>query len=573
MYNQLIDYFRDPEDSDPTFVGLVRNIIAYSMLATVFSMIVVALGTDTPGFLFATPASLLISVVVEIYALLRARQGRLLAAKIIVPFVLTVAVTIVALSGHGLHDVSIMAYPLIIMIATLLQSRRSFYFTMPMVMIAICVLGGADMLGLTSTPVANRTSLWIIAICLALVVAGAAVLNLLVQRLKNAVAIAQAKDVAQQEAITELSLLQESLEKRVTERTTELETASQRNEKRARQFEAISEVARAITVTQNLETLLFALTDLIGNQFGFDHTGIFLVDENREFAVLRAANSEGGKQMLAREHKLRIGQSGIVGYVSASGKARIALDVGADATFFNNPDLPDTRSEMALPLRIADRVIGVLDIQSNNPNAFAEEDIEVLSTLADQATIAIQNAQSYEITQILLAKAQQSSGAFLHESWRVLQPQDQNAGYQVFDNKLQVLSRTIPSNHAQKAIINRQTVKEDGEGAVLAIPIRIREEVIGVMDIRVPDEHEWDEDELDIAEAVAERLSLALESSLLLKATQRRAEIERVTADISTRIGASSQFDAILRTAAEELSRALGGSEVLVQINRDTFDK
>jgi signal transduction protein with GAF and PtsI domain len=113
---------------------------------------------------------------------------------------------------------------------------------------------------------------------------------------------------------------------------------------------------------------------------------------------------------------------------------------------------------------------------------------------------------------------------------------------------------------------------EDGKDASLAVPIRLRNEVIGVMDIRAHDEHDWDEDEVDIAEAVADRLSLALETSLLLKSTQRRAELERITADISGKIGATTQFDSILRTAAEELSRVLGGSEVLVQIQPDTLE-
>jgi signal transduction protein with GAF and PtsI domain len=115
-------------------------------------------------------------------------------------------------------------------------------------------------------------------------------------------------------------------------------------------------------------------------------------------------------------------------------------------------------------------------------------------------------------------------------------------------------------------------VVEDGKDASLAIPIRLRDQVIGVMDIRAHDEHEWDEDEVDIAEAVADRLSLALETSLLLRSTQRRVELERITADISGKIGATTQFDSILRTAAEELSRVLGGSEVLVQIQPDTLE-
>jgi sigma-B regulation protein RsbU (phosphoserine phosphatase) len=120
---------------------------------------------------------------------------------------------------------------------------------------------------------------------------------------------------------------------------------------------------------------------------------------------------------------------------------------------------------------------------------------------------------------------------------------------------------------------SKSTVRKDGEKAALAVPIRLRDRIIGVLDVQVPEEHHWDPDDVDLAEAIAERLSLSLEASLLLKSTQRRAELERITAEISTRIGATSQFDSILQTAAEELSRAFGGSEVLVQIQPDTWFK
>ena len=371
-----------------------------------------------------------------------------------------------------------------------------------------------------------------------------------------------------------LTELNQSLETRVASRTVELELANQRTEKRAKQFEAIAQVARAIIANQSLEEFLASMVRLISKQFGFYHAGIFLLDEKREYAQLRAANSEGGQRMLSRGHRLALGQSGIVGYVAATGRARIALDVGDDAAFFNNPDLPSTRSEIALPLRIADQIIGILDVQSITSNAFQEEDVEVLSTLADQVAIGIQNALSYETTQRLLKEAQQTSGNFLQESWKVLGAQREGVlGFHLVDNKVSPLTTPLSSNLIDQAMLNKAIAKEDGDHAMLAIPIRIRDEVIGVMDIRVPDEHEWDNDEVDIAQAVAERLSLALESILLLKSTQRRAEIERITADITSKIGATAQFDSILRTAAEELSRALGGSEVLVQLQSEVLDK
>lgn len=372
------------------------------------------------------------------------------------------------------------------------------------------------------------------------------------------------------QSLQELNL---NLENRVAGRTAELELANQRNERRARQFEAIAQVARATTSNQDLETLLPSLVTVISRQFGFYHAGIFLLDENREFAELRAANSEGGQRMLARGHKLGIGQSGIVGFVSATGKPRIARDVGDDAVFFDNPDLPDTGSEMALPLRVAGEIIGVLDVQSTTPNAFQEEDLDVLSTLADQVAIAIQNARSYEMTQQLLTEAQRRTGSFVVDAWRVIQADEQTPiGYRLVDNKLTQLHAPLVSAPIGQAISTRQVVRESGEKAALAIPIRLHERVIGVMDIHVPYTHEWQTDEVDIVQAVAERLSLAIESSLLLKSTQRRAEIERITADISGRIGSTTQFDSILRTAAEELSRVLGGSDVLVQIQVPEMD-
>jgi GAF domain-containing protein len=132
---------------------------------------------------------------------------------------------------------------------------------------------------------------------------------------------------------------------------------------------------------------------LISSYFGYYHAGIFILDDVREYAVLQAANSEGGQRMLARGHKLRIGQVGIVGNVADIGVPRIALDVGDDAIFFNNPDLPLTRSEIALPLKARGQVIGVLDVQSIDEAAFSNDDVETLQVLADQVALALDNAR------------------------------------------------------------------------------------------------------------------------------------------------------------------------------------
>jgi GAF domain-containing protein len=177
----------------------------------------------------------------------------------------------------------------------------------------------------------------------------------------------------------DLSELYRSLEQRVQNRTDQIRTAS--------------EVARDAVAIRDVESLLNETVNLITSRFGYYHAGVFLLDQRRENAQLRAASSEGGKRMLQRGHSLPVGKVGIVGYVTGTGKPRIALDVGADQVHFANPDLPNTRSELALPLWAGDQIIGALDVQSEDPQAFDEEDILVLQTMADQLAVAIENAR------------------------------------------------------------------------------------------------------------------------------------------------------------------------------------
>ncbi|MFN3492527.1 MAG: GAF domain-containing protein, partial [Anaerolineales bacterium] len=193
-----------------------------------------------------------------------------------------------------------------------------------------------------------------------------------------------------------LSETLQGLEVKVAERTAELEIISRSNAKRATEFESIARISHIISSTQTLDRLLPQIVQNISEEFGFYHVGIFLLDAHKEFAVLAAANSDGGKKMLERNHRLKVGETGIVGFVTRAGQPRIALDVGADAVFFNNPDLPETRSEIALPLRVEAEIFGALDVQSTKTNAFTDEDINIISVLADQVSIAIQNARSYQ---------------------------------------------------------------------------------------------------------------------------------------------------------------------------------
>jgi GAF domain-containing protein len=359
------------------------------------------------------------------------------------------------------------------------------------------------------------------------------------------------------------------LEATIAARTAELDKANSRNERRARQFEAISKISRVISQTQNLNTLLPQITELISEQFNFYHTGMFLLDANNEYAVLIATNSPGGMKMLARNHKLKIGQTGIVGYVAGTGLPRIALDTGADAIYFNNPDLPETRSELALPLlRKGTEVLGVLDVQSKEQNAFNQEDVRTLATLADQVSIAIENSRLFEEQARILLETQAVYSRNLREGW-VRFTQSQNiAGVQRRNLKNSFLQEPLELPGAFEALRSGSAYKRmEKDGVTLiTIPIKLREQIVGVLNIKSDNDQTWSDDEMDIVSAIIERAALAIENARLLEESRLAAEREHVIGEISTKIGAGIEIEDILRTAVQELGAHISGAQVTVEI-------
>ncbi len=367
-----------------------------------------------------------------------------------------------------------------------------------------------------------------------------------------------------------------SLEQRVAERTAELEKTTIQSNQRADQLQTISDVARIIASEQNLETLLPLITEVVSNRFGFYHAGIFLNDETNTFARLRAANSEGGKRMLARGHRLRIGEEGIVGYVTGVGKARIALDVGEDAVFFNNPDLPDTRSEMALPLVARGRIIGALDIQSTTPNAFKSEDASILQILADQIAIAIENARLYDETRQALAEIETLNRQYVAERWQSVTARRAVIGfYHSLTEETKAITRPVEHEEIRRAIqtgtIAVAAANENaGRKPAVAVPVRIRGKTLATIHVQSGNpERRWSQNEIALLQAVAERVGAALETARLFEESEKRAQKEKIISDISARIGATVNFQNILQTAAEELGHAIPGSEVVIQLRQD----
>jgi GAF domain-containing protein len=166
----------------------------------------------------------------------------------------------------------------------------------------------------------------------------------------------------------------------------------QQAERRAGLFKAANEVGHKLATVLDLGTLLPRTVDVICEAYGFYYAGVFLLDAAGNNAVLRAGHGEAGQAMLSASHQLVVGGDSMIGSAIANREARIALDVGEEAVFFKNPHLPDTRSEMALPLIVGNAVLGAVTVQSTEEAAFSEDDITTLQTMADHLAIAIHNA-------------------------------------------------------------------------------------------------------------------------------------------------------------------------------------
>jgi GAF domain-containing protein len=352
----------------------------------------------------------------------------------------------------------------------------------------------------------------------------------------------------------------QSLEARVRDRTVALEAASSNASRRAAQFEAITQVTRAIGSIRNMDELMPLVTAVISQYFGFYHVGIFLNDENNEFTWLIAANSEGGHRMLQRRHNLRIGAQGIVGYVAARGESRVARSVGEDAVFFNNPDLPETKSEAALPLRRGPEVAGVLDVQSTKEDAFTDENLSILAILADQVSLAMENTRLFETTQRSLLETQTLYRQYVQEAWSRLPQEGQVAGYR-YSPRGAVSVATAFDPASTQSLPGGEETKTNPP---LKMPIKLRGETIGSLIVQAHRPAAWTQDQIELAQAVADRVALSAENARLFDATSRRAERERLVTEITSRIRSSNDPDEMIRTAVEELRNALGATDIQV---------
>jgi GAF domain-containing protein len=333
------------------------------------------------------------------------------------------------------------------------------------------------------------------------------------------------------------------LENRVAERTRELT-------EKTNQINAASIIAHQVASIQDLDRLLRLAANLISEQFGCYHVGIYLINQRGDYVNLQATSSEGGKRLLESGYRLRVGTEGLIGYVAAEKKPRISLDVGEDAIFFDNPELPETRSELALPLIVRNKVVGVLDLQSTEINAFKYNEIDTFQIMADQIAIAIENARLLTESQLVISQLETISNENTRQNWRT----ELAAHNPVFHYSITGV-RPIEKPASTK-----------GKN-VLDIPITLRGQKIGIISLqRKAEFHKWTAQEETVAAKVAAQTALALENIRLVERTRQRANREQAIANVTARIRETLDLDTVLRTTAREVQKALNLQEAEVRL-------
>jgi GAF domain-containing protein len=345
-----------------------------------------------------------------------------------------------------------------------------------------------------------------------------------------------------QNALQALTNERAQLENRVRERTEEIEA-------RAAQLRSSASISNAIAEQRGVVEVLETATQLVSEQFGYYHVGLYLLDERKRVAFLQASSSAEGKQRIGQGLRIEPGRFNPFYRVIESKLPHFASD-DDPANFFRDSGFPSTRSRMLLPLTVRGSVIGILDLHAEQLHAFNNRDAETFQTVANLVAITIENARLMEETQNLARQAEAQTFAQTRENWTKFSAR-QKPAYQYTPAGVRPLFNPNP--------------KDDGEG--LRVPLILHGQNIGVITVKRKGANaDWSERERILVEKIAAQAALALENSRLVEETQKRAQRDQVVANISARVRETLDIEAVLRTAATELRKVFDLKEAEISV-------
>lgn len=332
--------------------------------------------------------------------------------------------------------------------------------------------------------------------------------------------------------VARLESLQSTLEQQVVERT--------------KQLAASNEVGRVAASSLDPEQLLARVVPLFPEQFGYYYAAIYLLDPSGRWAELREATGEAGKVLKQNHHRLEVSGKSMVGTAIRDQSPRIAQDTSDEKQRMENPLLPYTRSEIALPLMVGDRVLGALNVQSTREADFGPQVIETMRNMAGQVAIALENARLFQEAQQVIRELRTVQQQYLFEGWSGFAEDNEKLEYRIGD-------------------------EEDDTSRKLEVPISLRDQILGQILLEGPGE--WSAEQQTLVNAVATQAAIALENARLVSESRQIALRERMVADINSKIWASATIDGVLQTVIKELGRRLNASSATIELNIDSGEE
>ncbi len=349
---------------------------------------------------------------------------------------------------------------------------------------------------------------------------------------------------------------------------TTLRDQEERIAARTRDIEATQEVSRYAATQRNVTLLMDEVVNLIVAQFGnIYHAQIFLIDEQGHYAVLRASTGRAGRQLLARGHRLGVGSNSVIGRVTAQGRVVVATDTAKSDVHKRNEFLPDSRSELAIPLRIGDRIIGALDVQSTESNTFKDEQVQILQIMADQITISLDAARLYQESVQRLQSIEANNRSSTNAAWDdFLDDQRRSA----------LVYQAGQDNHSDSAeALRLEAIKREDtvigeltehDTRPFAVPIRFRGSVLGAVYWELPNST-FSQNKVQLAEELVSRLAVTLDNARLFEETRRSVERERIVGDLAAQLSGKTDVKDILETAVRQVGQALQLPDVSIRLN------
>jgi GAF domain-containing protein len=549
MLEQVRNFFRSPvfpEDEDKTRKAQYAHVTAFVLLGAALAFETSVRFSQVNMGVSRFELILLGFAASCIAGLVLLKKGHVRLISVLLVALIWFTSNGFAATSYGARDASfIINFAIVLMAGLLLGWKASLIFTLLSAFSAFA-LAWAEQNGLIN--VASYPVLLFARDVTIVFFLNGALIYLLITGLENALKRSRSNLKELEVANTNLNFTQDELRSR----TSDLLMANDQLENRTRKLHAIAEVTRTATALRDFDQLLSSITSIISSQLGYDHVAIFLLDQQKQYALLRSANTEAGLRMIARGVRLPVGQLGLVSSVAQTGQPRIALTMNDNRSTVIDSELAETQSELALPLKSGAEIIGVLDIQSRKVNDFAEDDISTLAILADQVGISLQNALFFEESQRALREANLESIQASKRAWQGYTEAIRTKGFRYDGIRSEPLQDQKPRR---------------GETDSLFFPVQLRGQTIGRLKLNPSDHsHVWTDDELLMVKATAERVALALEGARLLEEAQRRATRESFLSDVATKLSTSFQLDSILRDTVQELGQTFKNSSVTFQL-------